>query len=191
CETKDGSYVVFAGGRSYTWYSSFAQSAALAFDPAAEKWYNASEMSEPVYRGSGVSVVRNDSVYFAVIGGYSDNNDLGLNQWMYLGEAKEDSVIGIGGGVETPLTYSLMQNYPNPFNPSTMIKYSVAEAGQVELRIYNILGQEVITLVNEFKKAGAYEIRFNAAGMNLSSGVYLYRIKAGSFVQTKKLMLIK
>ncbi|HEX3072237.1 MAG TPA: kelch repeat-containing protein, partial [Ignavibacteriales bacterium] len=87
CETKDGSYVVFAGGRSYTWYSSFAQSAALAFDPAAEKWYNASEMSEPVYRGSGVSVVRNDSVYFAVIGGYSDNNDLGLNQWMYLGEA--------------------------------------------------------------------------------------------------------
>jgi hypothetical protein len=190
CETKDGSYVVFAGGRSYTWYSPYAM-ATLAFDPVSEKWYNASEMSVPVYSGSGVPVVRNDSVYLAVIGGYSDNNDLGLNQWMYLGEAKEDSVIGIGGGVETPLTYSLMQNYPNPFNPSTMIKYSVAEAGQVELRIYNILGQEVITLVNEFKKAGAYEIKFNAAGMNLSSGVYLYRIKAGSFVQTKKLMLIK
>lgn len=91
----------------------------------------------------------------------------------------------------TPAVYSLAQNYPNPFNPTTVIKYSIAEAGMVELKIYNMLGQEVETLVNEMKNAGQYEVKFNAAGLNLSSGVYIYRIKSGGFVQTKKLMLIK
>ncbi len=90
-----------------------------------------------------------------------------------------------------PAVYSLAQNYPNPFNPSTVIRYSLANAGMVELKVYNMLGQEVKTLVSEEKSAGTYEVTFNAAGLNLASGVYLYRIKAGNFVQVKKLMLIK
>jgi photosystem II stability/assembly factor-like uncharacterized protein len=85
--------------------------------------------------------------------------------------------------------YSLEQNYPNPFNPSTMIKYSVSEAAKVELKVFDVLGREVRTLVNETKAAGKYQVRFD--GNNLSSGIYLVRIKAGEFIQTKAMTLLK
>lgn len=88
-----------------------------------------------------------------------------------------------------PKEYYLSQNYPNPFNPSTKIKYSVVNAGMVSLKIYDILGIEVSTLVNEEKPAGTYEINFNAS--SLASGVYFYRLEAGGFSQTKKLLLLK
>jgi len=87
------------------------------------------------------------------------------------------------------LHYVLYQNYPNPFNPSTTIRYELPKASYVTLKIYNVLGQEVATLVNEEKPAGNYEVNFNAS--NLSSGVYFYKIKAGSYVETKKMNLIK
>ena len=85
--------------------------------------------------------------------------------------------------------FSLEQNYPNPFNPSTSIKYSVPNAEFVTLKVYDILGNEVSTLVNEQKAPGSYEVRFNAG--SLASGVYVYTIKAGNFTQTRKLMLMK
>ena len=88
-----------------------------------------------------------------------------------------------------PGTYSLSQNYPNPFNPTTMIKYSVPERNQVTIKIYNVLGSQVATLVNEVKPAGSYEVNFNAS--NLSSGVYYYTISAGKFTSTKKMILMK
>jgi len=91
--------------------------------------------------------------------------------------------------VEIPLVYSLEQNYPNPFNPSTTIKYSIAEEGFVKLVIFNMLGEEVTTLVNTQQKAGRYEVNFNATG--LSSGVYVYRIETANFITSKKLMLMK
>ncbi len=92
--------------------------------------------------------------------------------------------------------FALMQNYPNPFNPITKIRYTVPDAplpfgkGQgVRLEVYNILGNEVAALVNETKPAGEYEVEFN--GSNLPSGVYYYRLQAGDFSQTKKLVLLK
>jgi len=85
--------------------------------------------------------------------------------------------------------FSLSQNYPNPFNPSTKISYSVAGLSKVILKVYDIIGREIITLVNEEKPAGKYEVNFNAS--SLASGVYFYQIKAGDFVQTKKLILLK
>ncbi|MCU0414199.1 MAG: T9SS type A sorting domain-containing protein [Ignavibacteriaceae bacterium] len=91
--------------------------------------------------------------------------------------------------VEIPLVYALEQNYPNPFNPSTTIKYSIADEGFVKLVIFNMLGEEVTTLVNTQQKAGRYEVNFNAAG--LSSGVYVYRLETANFVTSKKLMLMK
>jgi hypothetical protein len=91
--------------------------------------------------------------------------------------------------VTLPLEYTLEQNYPNPFNPSTTIKYSVAEDGFVKLAIYNMLGEEVATIVNNVQKAGRYEVTFNAN--KLSSGVYVYRIEATNFTAVKKLMLLK
>jgi len=88
-----------------------------------------------------------------------------------------------------PIEYSLSQNYPNPFNPSTVIKYSLSENTLVVLKIYDILGTEVKTLVNKEMPAGTHSINFEA--VNLSSGTYLYTIQAGNFVQTKKMLLVK
>jgi len=90
---------------------------------------------------------------------------------------------------EVPFTYELSQNYPNPFNPSTTIRYQLPQEGFVTLKIYDILGREVKTLINEEKVKGKYEVNFNAS--NLASGVYLYRLKVNDYVAVKKLMLLK
>ena len=85
--------------------------------------------------------------------------------------------------------YLLSQNYPNPFNPSTTIKYQIPNAGNVTLKVFDILGREVTTLVDEFKNEGRYEVTFNAS--KLASGVYIYKIQSGDFVNSKKMILIK
>ena len=85
--------------------------------------------------------------------------------------------------------FSLKQNYPNPFNPMTTIAYSIEKASDVRLTVYDVLGREVATLVNEAKKPGMYQVHFDAS--RLASGIYLYRIQAGSFVKTHKMMLLK
>jgi len=95
-----------------------------------------------------------------------------------------------------PQTFSLEQNYPNPFNPSTKIKYSIPAVISIEgrnlnvtLKVYDVLGNEIATLVNENKPAGNYEVSFDAK--NLSSGIYLYKLQAGSFIETKKMTLLR
>ena len=85
--------------------------------------------------------------------------------------------------------YLLTQNYPNPFNPVTKIIYSLPKQDFVTLKVYDMLGKVIATLVNEEKSAGIYEVEFD--GSNLSSGVYFYEIQAGNFFETKKLMLLK
>jgi hypothetical protein len=90
---------------------------------------------------------------------------------------------------ELPQTFQLEQNFPNPFNPSTVISYSVAKAGNVSLKVYNMLGQEVATLVNGYQAANSYDVNFNASG--LSSGVYLYELRTGSNAIVKKMVLMK
>lgn len=89
----------------------------------------------------------------------------------------------------SPKRYELEQNYPNPFNPVTTIRFTILEAGNVKLKIYDLLGQEVKTLVNEYREAGAYTINFDAS--NLNSGIYLYKIEANEFIQTRKMTLVK
>jgi len=92
-------------------------------------------------------------------------------------------------GVSVPEKYSLSQNYPNPFNPTTKIGYDMPTDGKVSLRIFDMSGKEVASLINEVQTAGYYTINFNAS--NLSSGVYFYSISAGNFTATKRMMLIK
>lgn len=89
--------------------------------------------------------------------------------------------------------YELSQNYPNPFNPSTTIKFSIPESGFVSLKVYDLLGKEVASVVNEELNAGSYTVSFDASQstQGLSSGIYFYRLEANSFIQTKKLTLIK
>ena len=88
-----------------------------------------------------------------------------------------------------PQAFSLEQNYPNPFNPSTIIRYSLGRAAHVKLSIFNLLGQQVATVVNGEQEAGTHEVKFD--GGKLASGVYFYRLQAGSFVRTMKLLLLR
>lgn len=93
-----------------------------------------------------------------------------------------------------PTNFQLMQNYPNPFNPSTTIKWQTPLAGWQSLKVYDVLGNEVTTLINEYRSAGNYEVEFNSNvnfNKNPASGIYFYRLKVGDFVSTKKMVLIK
>jgi hypothetical protein len=105
---------------------------------------------------------------------------------------KPAGTTGVQNGL-SPQVFALSQNYPNPFNPSTRIQYSLEKAGMVSLKVYNVLGLEVATLVNGRQEAGSYTVPFgiNKGTFGLSSGVYFYRLQAGSFVSTKKLILMK
>ena len=97
--------------------------------------------------------------------------------------------LSIGNNGETPKEYKLEQNFPNPFNPHTRIDYTIPNSGLVTLKVYNLLGQEVSTLLNENKSAGNYTVVFN--GNNLTSGIYFYQIKSGNYTETKKMLLVK
>jgi len=103
------------------------------------------------------------------------------------GKYEYSSVVSID--LNAPNQYALNQNYPNPFNPSTIISYTIPINGFVTLKVFDVLGQEIITLLNEEKPVGSYEVEFNTKG--LPSGIYFYRLQAGNFIQTKKMVLMK
>ncbi len=130
---------------------------------------------------------------------YTDNN-LSSGRYTYrLKQVDNNGAFSYHGSVEVVITetattsFALSQNYPNPFNPSTQIQYSLEKTAQVSLKVYNVLGNEVATLVNGRQEAGSYTVPFNSNKVtpSLSSGVYLYRLEAGSFVSTKRLILMK
>jgi hypothetical protein len=106
-----------------------------------------------------------------------------------LGAFENGLILGLKNEVNHQVGYYLSNNYPNPFNPSTEIAYQVPVSGHVTLTIYNSLGKEVRTLVNEEKSAGTYYCNFNA--VNLASGIYFYNLKSGNYSQTKKMILLK
>ncbi len=110
-----------------------------------------------------------------------------LKQIDYDGTIHYSSEVSIDNHL--PLDFALYQNYPNPFNPTTTIKYDIPKQSFITLKVYDVLGMEVATLVNEFKKPGSYEITFNTEG--LSSGIYFYSLKADNFQKTKKMVLMK
>jgi hypothetical protein len=100
------------------------------------------------------------------------------------------TVVSVGDEeIQIPKKFILNQNFPNPFNPSTTIRYQMPDAGFVTLKVFDVLGREVSTLVDEYRNAGRYEVEFD--GSNLASGIYFYKIQAGEFVQTRKMILIK
>ncbi len=100
-----------------------------------------------------------------------------------------DYLVDVEKLTEIPIEFSLSQNYPNPFNPSTSIEFAVPRETNVSIKIYDMLGKEVATLLNEVKKQGTYKVIFDAS--TLASGVYVYRIETSEFVDTKKLILLK
>ncbi len=113
-------------------------------------------------------------------GGRPDNYEL-ADEWHYGSERSP--------AVGPPLKFALGQNYPNPFNPSTQINYTVPQKSAVTLKVYNVLGMEVATLVSGIQDAGEHAATFNAA--SLSSGVYFYRLQAGGLSLTRKMLFVK
>ena len=182
--SKSGNYEVFA----YIYYSTAK---------AAKYWIH--------YAGDSTVVVLNQSQFrdswaslgtfpflmgdsgYVTLGDGSDSTGqmivFDATRWSYR------SPTLVTGNPSLPDRMTLLQNYPNPFNPSTEISYSLSATGHVTLKIYDVLGREVATLVNEKQGAGAHTVRFD--GSRLSSGVYFYRLNAGDFVATKKLVLTK
>jgi len=124
---------------------------------------------------------------------FADNKLVGGTKFQYrLKQIDSDGKYEYSKVIEVeniPTEYALYQNYPNPFNPTTKMRYQLPVGSKVVIKIYNILGSEVMELVNEQKESGVYEIEFNAE--TLSSGTYIYRIVTGNFVQTKKMILLK
>ncbi|HTR98482.1 MAG TPA: T9SS type A sorting domain-containing protein [Bacteroidota bacterium] len=124
----------------------------------------------------------------------TQNNSITLGQRRFLGDYVTGNILGTtgvsaSGNAGVPGAYALEQNYPNPFNPSTSVEFALPAASQVRLSVYNLLGQEVATLVNGQMAAGTHTVRFDAS--KLSSGVYLYRLTAGSFAKSMKLLIMK
>lgn len=124
---------------------------------------------------------------------YTDKTLIGGSKFLYrLKQIDSDGQFEYSDAVEVevvPNKFELSQNYPNPFNPTTKIRYQLPDESKVVIKIYNILGSEVMELLDEQKEAGVYEVEFKAD--NLSSGTYIYKIIADNFVQTKKMILLK
>jgi len=117
------------------------------------------------------------------------SNIVNQNQIGFWYSYQQTTITDVENEETIPTVFKLEQNYPNPFNPSTRIKFAVPEKSNVLIKVYDILGSEVATLVNKEMDAGWYENNFNAAG--LSSGVYLFRMEAGSYVSTKKMIYLR
>ncbi len=143
--------------------------------------------------GSGGNVISNSNnnivstVGEAFIG--KSSNTVNQNQIGFWYAYQQSTITDVENEETIPTVFKLEQNYPNPFNPSTLIKFAVPEKSNVLIKVYDILGSEVATLVNEEMDAGWYENNFNAAG--LSSGVYLFRMEAGNFISTKKMIYLR
>ena len=205
--TRDGKVVCFSGGTvavpvELTSFSGYAANAKVFLN-----WSTATETNN-----SGFEIERKSSNQWERIGfvpgsgtttelrsySYIDENVLAgkysyrLRQIDFNGAFEYSDVVEIE--VNTPNKYSLEQNYPNPFNPVTTISYSIKEKGLVTLKVFDILGKEVATLVNEDQIAGTYKITFEIHSVevrNLASGIYFYTLKAADFVSTKKMILLK
>ncbi|MEW5925194.1 MAG: T9SS type A sorting domain-containing protein, partial [Candidatus Zixiibacteriota bacterium] len=119
---------------------------------------------------------------------YRDHN-LKWSDWSEETSFQIVTAVDEGKAAEIPDSYELGQNYPNPFNPSTIIAYQIPRNGHVSIKVYDALGQEVATLVDEEKPAGNYQVEFNT--VNLSSGIYFYEMRSGEFTTIKKCCLMK
>ena len=141
--------------------------------------------------GSGISTWITISVIDSLFPGYFNFKvKVASDGWMYWADSTKLIITGIAADHnEIPTEFSLAQNYPNPFNPSTKISWQLPVGSLATLKIYDILGREVATLVNEYRQAGKYETEFNAE--TLPSGVYFYQLKAGKYLNTKKMILLK
>jgi len=143
--------------------------------------------------GSGGNTISNSNNGIVCTVGESfigkTSNTINQNQIGFWYAYQQTTITDVENEETIPTVFKLEQNYPNPFNPSTRIKFAVPEKSNVLIKVYDILGSEVAILVNEEMNVGWYENDFNATG--LSSGVYLFRMEAGNFISTKKMIYLR
>ncbi|MFZ4620284.1 MAG: sugar-binding protein [Bacteroidota bacterium] len=199
-DNKGGAVVEYAKGSSkYVWKkktlsSGYTIEAAIPFSQIAalaggdSTFVAAKTMQIPIDFSINDRDGKNDR---DCIFGYSpfndDNSWADQYRWTYTWIG--DDALGVSTGAAVPESYSLDQNFPNPFNPTTSINYRLAKSGLVSLKVYDVLGREVATLVNGVQDAGVHNVQLN--GTKLASGMYLYKIESGSFSAVKKMMLLK
>ncbi len=180
---------VWTGTRMVVWggissVNTYALNTGGIYDPVTDTWASTTLVNAPLRRYLHRAVWTGEKML--LWGGLYENGPLNSGSIYFNSE-----IIGIQNiNGDIPTVFNLYQNYPNPFNPVTKISYDLPKNTNVTIRIYDLIGREVTTLVNnEFRNAGRYEINWNAA--NYASGVYFYRIEAGSYVSTKKMVLIE
>ena len=191
-QTKDGGYIL--GGETWSFSGAGDPSDAwiIKTDSNGDTLWTKSIGKDNLEDIGRFVRQTSDGGYILVGGTISSNPDVGYEAWLVKIAPDINSVDTEHNSL--PDKFKLYQNYPNPFNPSTTIKYTIANVGSrhastVQLKIYNILGQEVATLVNKQQKPGNYEVIFHANG--LPSGTYFYKLTVGDFSETKKLLLLK
>jgi len=181
--TDDGNFIVTGSSRSNS--SGLSQLWLLKIDELGDTLWT--KLFTSVNGSTGYSVIQAKDNGFAVTG-VAASSGTGSDVWVIRLKPEGTSVID-DEIFRLPMTFDLMQNYPNPFNPTTIIKFSIPQRSNVSLKIYDVLGNEIATLVKEEKERGDYSVNFDAT--LLASGMYLYRIQAGTFVETKKMVLLR
>ena len=136
----------------------------------------------------GYSVLQNGDDSYTIIGNttYTFGTEWNI---LLIKLAPDTGIVTVNYNSVTLENFLLSQNYPNPFNPSTTIRFTISELRFTTLKVYDLLGREIATLVNEEKPAGSYEVEFNGDG--LPSGFYFYQLRAGNYIETKKMVLLK
>jgi N-acetylneuraminic acid mutarotase len=176
--------VIVGGGSPSTAWTPATPCPAYSYKPSTNTWTALPNLTTPVL-GAFTGAVKYSNLYkFVLASGYT-GAAASTGVQIYT-----DVLTGIiNTSTEIPKEFSISQNYPNPFNPTTKINFALPKSGFVSLKIYDLLGREVATLVNEVKSAGQYTANFNAS--QFTSGVYFYKIESNGFSQVKKMMLIK
>jgi N-acetylneuraminic acid mutarotase len=183
-----GMYVGVVNGKIYVAGGSdinslTATASVESYDPATNTW--SLETSMPTAKAFGVGAAV-DGVLYTI--GASTTSGLAIPNSLVRAYTPITTSVEVLS-TNIPSFFTLEQNYPNPFNPSTKISFALPERGNVSLKVYDLLGGEVAQLVNGEIEAGSYDLSFNAS--DLPSGIYFYKLQAGSFVETKKMILLK
>lgn len=174
------------------WYDVFV----LSLSPEGEVRWAKSAGSALYDQGNGITGDSDGNLYLSGLVSHDYLFDtfsgVGANYNLFLAKLGTGKPVVVDDGSSDRVSvdeFRLMQNYPNPFNPTTTISYQLPQAGQVSLKVYDVLGKEVASLVNERKPAGSYSVEFE--GADLASGIYLYQLRAGGFVEVRKMVLLR
>jgi len=178
---------IYLTWESFTDNNTYRDISVVKFDSTANhKWQTTYSGCSGIDRGYAVAVNDLDEIFIA-----------GEANYNFFVIKYKQSTTSVETNTVTPINdFYLSQNYPNPFNPSTIIIYHLPKAANVELKVYDVLGNEIATLVDEEKPAGNYIVEFNSSrhsceNGNLTSGIYFYQLKAGDYLETKKMILLR